>query len=62
MWLISVNKNPLINETARRMDLNLDSDKAYKAEVRVTGTRGFGDSSLSQSFSRGTPEEVTNHG
>ena len=43
------------------MDLNLDSDKAYKAEVRVTGTRGFGDSSLSQSFSRGTPEEVTNH-
>ena len=43
------------------MDLNLDSDKAYRAEVRVTETRGFGGSSLSQSFSRGTPEEVTNH-
>lgn len=38
---------------------SLDVEKAYKAEVRVTATRGFGETSLSDSFSRGNPEEVT---
>lgn len=52
---VEITQDPHINQIMAFSN----SDGAYKAEVRHTGTRGFGDSSVSQSYRGTDPEEVS---